>query len=345
VAKRTRWEYVQLGRGAILSLLDEHLAATSMELEARISDERWHSLDTKIDPHHVTDARRQLLNEGAIASESAETRGGRRVTVWQAVGGRRTTAISRASQRKRILQARYLGWAEGTPSQKGLIGPAGEAATHASLIRAGSFQLARPEGGTVAKFLGVDVPIGPLDNGLYFSPLLQGIPQAAIAVPIEVKNVRDQIYPVSKELYQLLAKAQRLQQLRPDMPIAPVLVCRRAHYTTFKMALALGFFVVEARRQYIGGVDQDKLLEVRNGLGFYDLDLHDGEDVRLVHLFRDVFPGHATGQAQQWVVTADDPYIADSFQTMRKDMPSTTRVAHLGKLRDRCRNAGLGDGW
>lgn len=47
----------------------------------------------------------------------------------------RRAAIANASQRKRLLLARYLGWAQGTDARAGLIGPAGERVVRALTAR------------------------------------------------------------------------------------------------------------------------------------------------------------------------------------------------------------------
>jgi hypothetical protein len=54
-----------------------------------------------------------------------------------------------------------------------------------------------------------------------------------------------------QELYQLLDKCARLQVQYPQQRLVPVLVCRRAHYTTFVMAKNLGFAVLPMMAQPI----------------------------------------------------------------------------------------------
>ena len=59
------------------------------------------------------------------------------------------------------------------------------------------------------------------------------------------------------QLYQLLDKAARLQTAAPDVPIIPLLVCRRSHATTGKMAKQLGFFVLDTEVQPIVWPEDD----------------------------------------------------------------------------------------
>lgn len=127
-------------------------------------------------------------------------------------------------------------------------------------------------------------------------------PAGAVVVPIEVKNLRDWIYPEAPELHQLLSKAARLQSAHPDLRIAPVLVCRRAHYTTFKMARTLGFYVVDLRRQFLlpsSDLDQARVDEVRAELG-YDLEESEEPFPLLVAHFTTHFPPVAVRTAERW---------------------------------------------
>lgn len=58
--------YDQLGRDAVLALLTEEEAASLMEIEAKICDARHASVGIPIDPHHVGNAVRQLIDAGQV---------------------------------------------------------------------------------------------------------------------------------------------------------------------------------------------------------------------------------------------------------------------------------------
>jgi hypothetical protein len=339
-------QYVALARRAIVELLDREHAAPWLEVEARITDVPWPTIGHRIDKHHLSTAHVQLLRAGHIEQRQTDTRGGREVTIIQPADvGRRATAIAKAAQRKRVLLARYLGWAQGTRTRPGIIGPAAERVVHESLKETATFRLINPAGGQVSEFLGCDIK-GPLDNAIILAPMSDdGLPGQPIAVPIEVKNIRDWIYPSSQELYQLLEKAARLKQLQPQIPLVPLLVCRRAHYTAFKMAKALGFFIVETRRQYIGPVEEERLEEVRVELGFLDLMALRAPDPPLVHMFRDVFTKQASASADNWAITAEDTDICGAFPLMWHDPNALSRGRTLDLVRAFAERAGLDGGW
>ena len=137
---------------------------------------------------------------------------------------------------------------------------------------------------------------------------------AYLTLPIEVKNVRHWMYPSAWEIYQLLDKAARLLAQHPDHRLVPVLVCRRAHYTTFFMARDLGFLVFETILQPIlphSDVKETALTEVREELG-YQLERTDDPLPLLTQSFRERVPEHAIRTATRWAATA--PTLAPCLQ-------------------------------
>lgn len=343
MARRAPEEWDYLGRKAVLDLLDQELAAAGMEIDARLAEDVWPSVGTPVQPIHLSNALNELVRQGRIIRTTKSTRGGRQVDIYQAVGGRRTTAITRAAARKRLLLARYLGWSQGSPARPGLIGPAGERVVHESLVQAATYRLMRPEGGNVSQFLGQQMH-GRLDNAAILTPIHNDLPGPPIAIPIEVKNQRDWIHPTSQEPYQLLDKAATLQAAQPAVPILPVLVARRAHPIAFKMAKQMGFFIVETRRQYISPVDHDALNQVRAELGFRDLMVQQGVDEKLVRLFGQVLPNDAAERADRWALTASDGAIRLAFHELRHDSNLRHRAHMVEVLRQLADRAGVNEG-
>ncbi len=182
---------------------------------------------------------------------------------------------------------------------------------------------------------GEDVPGGPLDNGATLQLVDEkGFPTGSVVVPIEVKNRRDWIYPEAPELHQLLSKAAALQRTYPHLRFAPVLVCRRAQYTTFVMAKALGFYVVALCRQFLlptPDVPQEKVDEVCQELG-YDLEMRDVEFPRLVRQLTDTFPRFAARTAERWA--RNGPALEELFTEIRKEGRQQRRSELMGVLRD-----------
>lgn len=342
-------DYVVLGRRAILELLDQQHAVVWQEAEARIADAAWPTIGHRIEPHHLSTARRDLLEAGSIAEQTAVARGRRQVTVVVSTVPRRATAIAKAAQRKRLLLTRYLGWAQGTPSRPGIVGPAAERATHASLVAAApyGYRLLQPDGRGVVEILGTTLT-GPLDNAAIYTALNDdGSPGGSVAIPIEVKNVRDWLYPSSPEPYQLLEKAAYITRNQPDVPLTPVLVCRRAHYTLYRMAKDLGFFILETHRQFIlPQASEDEVIELRRELGFYDMVRDVGADDRIVRRLTHALPGYALTRSERWAATVASPLAAE-FATMRATHDGTVRQNQLEFMRQLAERdlADAGLGW
>lgn len=299
-------EYVERGRQGILDLLSEHHALVWPEVEARLA-ETFRGYD-HIDPHHLETARKELAVAGLLVHRPHRTRGGRAIPILRlsAPGPRR--AVEAATARKALLYARYLGWASGTKTKQGITGPAMERALHASITEAAphvGYRIENPRGGQTRHLAGLELPppYGPLDNGASYVDWNSAM---RTGLAVEAKNIRDWIYPWSQDLYQLLVKACVLQRAANDVSILPVLLCRRAHPTTFKMARDLGFHVISTRRQYIlpsyfqSEDDEKHLNEVRTELSFYDLFPDDGPDIRVVNQFRTTIPARIALASTRW---------------------------------------------
>jgi hypothetical protein len=162
--------------------------------------------------------------------------------------------------------------------------------------------------------------------------LQQGIPGAIVAIPIEVKNLRDWLYPWSGEVYQLLDKSARLQQRHPDQLIVPLLIARRLHFTTFREAKALGFLGIETKRHYIAAtVDEEALAEVRVELGFLDLVAESGPDALIVRRLVKTLPKELERSAATWRRSSDG--LRHIFAALREETHTAARRELVHDLR------------
>ncbi|QOK22350.1 hypothetical protein IGS73_14865 [Janibacter indicus] len=333
---------------AIVDHLTEHHSCTQSELESRMA-ERYHFGDTRnIDPHHFTTALRSLTSDGTVGSQRKHTRGTNidPIETFHLTGSRTRTKIDRAAARKRLLSARYKGWAQGSKRHPhGLIGPAGEAAVRGGLRD--TMQPMAPAFGEVHTLLGFKLR-GSIDTGGYLVTVDgNGRPMTTLTVPVEVKNLRSWLYPTAQEVYQLLSKCADAQRLvGTDAVLLPTLVCRRAHPTLFWMAGALGFVVIDARRQWVGNVEDQALLEVRNELHF--IDLHAGSDpsIRVHDRFsKSRLLEKAPDLAAAWAATADDAPSVDLIHRMRSEKSAAQRHQIMAALRRRSSVRGVRGGW
>jgi len=298
--------YRAQARDVILEMLLEQHAVLPPEIVARAGDYPWKDSDLRIDQHHLNFALKGLIQSGAVVRDPAPTRGGRTVVVVHSgdTAGRKR-AIERAAARKRLLGARYLGWASGTDNQEGLLGPTAERVVHRSIVQAApvpGLQLVNPATGATNRILGVAVRRGPLDNAVVYNPIGAAKPYV---MPVEVKSLRPWMYPRDEKLYQLLYKAAMLSNDLPGAEVLPILVCRKAHYTLFLMARELGFHVVSTYLVQwlpkLEAVQEEHVIEVREGLGYADIHIWDGNPNKaIVKQFADVIPQHAERIAKRW---------------------------------------------
>lgn len=340
-------DYVERAAMMIMRVLDERHAVVHAELEARIAEGEYADSRNNINPHHITTALRDLRQSRQIVWDHGTARGGQTIaTIQPADQRRRSVKIENTAARKRLLFARYSGWAQGTKRYPlGLIGRAGEEAVRSAILQSGALQPARPDAGEVGTLLGVELP-GAVDSAGYMLPFTDGIPGTPVTILVEVKNIRSWIYPQTEELYQVLDKASILQVRRPDQQILPVLACRKAHHTTYTMAKQLGFIVIGMGRQFVADiVSEEELLEVRNELHFNDLHRVNGPSKRVLERFQRTLPSYAAQFADTWRATCAVPGFAQLFQQLRTDQTQTTRARLMTQLRRTASQHDKGSGW
>ncbi|EFG78291.1 hypothetical protein HMPREF0591_1815 [Mycobacterium parascrofulaceum ATCC BAA-614] len=340
-------EYDARAAERIREIIATQHAALRRELESRIAEGYWSGSGQNINPHHVSNALRDLVQSGEMEWVTGQTRGGAQIEMLQPTNrAGRADRIDRAAARKRLLYGRYLGWASGTKRHpKGLIGPAGEAAVRAGILESGAVLPTEPGAGAVARLLGLRLP-GPLDSAGVTVPISDdGVPGDPVTLLFEVKNIRQWIYPSAPELYQLLAKGVLVQQARPDATVAPILVCRKAHVTTFYMAKQMGFMVIDMGRQFIGAVEEDKMLEVRNELWFTDLALGDGPSLRVRDRLRSAVRSNCVDVAAIWRDTALDVELGQTILAAGKARDERALNREVHQLRQAAAERGWLGGW
>ncbi|MEU4838668.1 hypothetical protein [Nocardia testacea] len=337
-------------RRDLLELIETEHAVVWSEVEAKLTREVLGNKG-EIYPHHLTTAKQQLIEEGILDSTKTMTRGGHEIETFsftQVTG--RGTRINRAAARKRLLMSRYRGWASGTVTYpSGLIGPAGEATVRRAIMDAGTLAVSSPGAGEVSKVLGTSLT-GSLDSGGWLPAIdSRGLPEGLVYVPIEIKNIRDWIYPTSAELYQLLHKSALLQQGAPDTNIMPVLVTRRVNHTLRFLATRLGFKVLDLQQQYVRSVvDDEDLAEIRAELDFLDLMKPDDRPSlkTLDKFFQTSMASKALEYADLWKETVLDHNLDDYFRQLRKqNLRRDDRTAVMNEFRRATERVGMRGGW
>ncbi len=330
---------LDLAQRVLLEMAEDQLAFVWPEAEARASDEPWATSPLRIDPHLLRAARNELMAHERLSRVTEETRGGRKITTYHpAVTARRERAIAEAAARKRLVYTRYRTWAEGTETDPGgIIGPAAERVLHSTLRDASpaiGYQLENPQGGEASQVLGQEVPSGPVDNAAH---AYLGNPPVRITFVFESKSRRERIYHDSTSLYQVLYKAAELQNADPNARVVPVLVCRRAHITAFRLCKDIGAYIIDARGQWVlphVRVTEEDVLGVRNELHF--LDLHRASepwiDHRLGDHLRVYLPAVALRQAERWRTVGCQ--FAEQYWNLWQDESLTNLAEIRQEMRD-----------
>jgi hypothetical protein len=334
-------DYVAGAVRAILRLLETEHAALWPEIEAKIAEQAVPGFPKGINPHHLSTARKRLIEGGLVEEIGQPTKGGQSITVLALQERRlRQTVFAKAAARKRALDVMYLKWTRASGAKRpNAIGTGGEIVARASLDQAASqgvgYLIAERTRDGVRNLLGGPVPGGPLDDGAYLTALnAQGRP-VNYTVAIEVKNIRHWIYPSHWEIFQLLDKAARLQLANPDERIIPVLICRRAQWTLFTMAKDLGFLVLYTGFQpiMVHSTVVPKQVETLNRELAYNLRQTEEPHEKIIEGFTRSIPSRAEPMATTWKGSA--PIVAQFSAELRKsDLDFTTRMETMHALRE-----------
>lgn len=354
-------QWIRRAREAVLVVLENEYSCTSGELQARIGEPRDITgpvpdlLATfgvkRIDPYFVNLARTELHRAGLIDSTTEATRGGKEIETFHLPltdGDGRKDATERAASRKRLLAARHQGYARSEPTRpEGLIGQAGELVVDEALKASPHFAVIN-DGSTHRRYvLGIDLEDhgGPIDNLANLTTSDQRGNIANFVCPVEVKNHREWTNPDRQPLHRFLAKTAAISIETKRQDILPMFICRRYRYPVFRIATDLGFFMVGFINQFIrdlAEVDQDKLEEVRNELGYGFLLKSDQPNKPLTNTLAAV-PKYAQTNADRWATIGSQ--LGHHYQDLAKDSPPRDRSEIMNDLEADAIELGAAGDW
>jgi Holliday junction resolvase len=272
VAKLTPQERLAVAEKRLVSVLGRHGVATSRTIEQKIADAG--PTNQRIDPHIITQARSKLSEKGIIKEYR---RGG---APWYYLA-----AADKAFVDKRLALLAKL-HAKATKNAVTMkVGQTLEIAVFRALGAATEAKKGQFLGG----FLDLDEHD---DGGLYkkeepkmFSgrKAPQGRCLDFIAVGeklgagIEVKNLREWIYPQREEVKALLSKALAFD-------VVPVLIARRIHFSAFSVLNRCGVILHQTYNQLYPNSEAELAGEVKQKdlLGYHDVRVGNEPDARLL---------------------------------------------------------------
>ena len=263
----------ELARKRLISVLGRHRAATRRTLEQKISDAG--PFGQRIDPHVLSNALRLLLQEGIVQQVNFEN------TPWFFMANTPWPTVE-----KRIKEQAAILRALGEGNRPHRIGQCLEIAVYRALLNqdvltfSGAFR--DLEEHDDSRLYPKDEPPSSLNGKIL--PRQQKLdflvfhPEAGPAA-IEVKNIRQWLYPGDDEILKALKKAVTLD-------CVPVFVLRRHQYLMFSNLSVCGVILHQNYNQLLPGAsEEDRILaekaKDKRLLGYHDIRLGNNPDRRL----------------------------------------------------------------
>ena len=264
-------ERLKLACRRLVRVIGRHGIAIGRTLEQKISD--GGPANQRIDPHVLTDARHQLIDEGEVVELRQND------TPWFYLASTSEEVLrSRLNEQLSVFEAVHSG--EFTTR----MGQTLEIAVVKALMQQDCLE-----------YLGGFDNLEDHDDSTIYSKeepprLLSGrrlpgkkrldflcLHHKCGGVAIEVKNVRQWLYPNHAEVVDLIAKAVALD-------CVPVLIARRIPFVTFRVLRPCGVVMHQTYNQLYPAADHDLATEARDKrlLGYHDIRVGNQPDTRLV---------------------------------------------------------------
>lgn len=278
----TREEREALATKRILSVLAKHGVANARTLEQKISDAG--PLPQRIDPHILTPVRRALLDVGAVVRVDKGS------NTWFHLGNAPQDLVQ-----KRLAEQLGL-FQEFTKGDLTLrVGQTLEIAAYRAMLEVPDLEFfgrfADLNDHADDKLYSKEEP--PQHLGARSLPgdlrldFIVRHPSAGY-LGMEIKNIREWIYPDRDEITDLIAKCLALN-------CVPVLVARRIPFVTFKVLNACGVVVHQTYNQLLPQAAASIAAKVahKEGLGYHDIRLGNTPDKRLTKFIATNLPAVA----------------------------------------------------
>lgn len=255
------------------NLLKKHHVCSTREMEARLSDFGTNLLPP-VHPHHLTTARK-MLNLQVVSTNPRPLYSLPNISI---------SSISSHIARKELLNDAFINHF----TKEELCGDVAERIIFNSMCLALNLSIEPHNLGNVSQ-IGSRTTNKPLDTYALL-PFTDNIGQRNVSVlGIEIKNIREWIYPESVEIWKALKSCV-------DLDCIPIIISRAFHYTAFTFFRDIGAFGHKTKHQYFS----TKLWKhplysaVKKELYFRDMVLwkEDKPDLMVTNFFSDILPQH-----------------------------------------------------
>ena len=263
-----------LARTRLLNVIRRHGISVARTLEQKISDAGpGHQ---RIDPHVLTTVRQQLVDEGVLLTRTTP---GVNNTPWFSLTGADTAFVQERYDAQ--LPVHQAIREHGVTNR---LGQCLEIAVYRTLLEQdqlthfGRFKdLDDHDDSTL--YSKEEPPQSVSGKHLARQQRLDFLVLSSTAElgGIEVKNIREWLYPGREEIRELLIKAMALD-------CVPILIARRIHFTTFKVLKPCGVILHQTYNQRWAEADQELAEKARDKhlLGYHDIRVGNMPDERLL---------------------------------------------------------------
>ena len=261
----------KLARKRVTNILRSYVVANARTLEQKISDAG--PTNQRIDPHIITAALKTLARQGLIVKLQHDI-------PWYHLGGADNSLVE-----GRLEKLCHLHQKINSGRFSRLLGQTLEIAVFRSLDSQSNLS-----------FFGNFPDLTSHDDSSLYSKTEPPSDLSGRSLPkkrkldflvhsrqggyagIEIKNIREWIYPARPEVQDLLSKCCALN-------VVPVLIARRIHYSTFSVLNPCGVILHQTYNQFYPSTSAQLADEVKDkkSLGYHDVRVGNQPDARLTH--------------------------------------------------------------
>ena len=253
------------------ALLKKHQVCSTREMEARLSD-FCTNLNPRVDPHHLTTARR-ILNLQLVSNKYVPL---------YTLPNTPLSSVSSIIARKELLYNAFLNHF----TKDSFCGDVAEKIVFASMTQALNLSIEPHTLGNVSK-IGNLTTNTPLDTYAFVITTDNKGQRKVVTLGIEVKNIREWIYPQSVEIWKALKACI-------DLDCIPIIVSRAFHFTAFTFFRDIGALGYKTKHQYFSSElwGHSLYTPLKSELYFRDMVLwrEDKPDPMVSRFFSDLLP-------------------------------------------------------
>jgi hypothetical protein len=246
-------------------------------MEARLSD-FGSNLNPRVDPHHLTTARK-MLNLQVVSHKHVPL---------YSLPNISPSSVNNIIARKELLHQAFLNF-----TKDHLCGDVAERIVFTSMTKALNLSIEPHTLGNVSQIDNLTTT-NPLDTYARVIFTHNTAQRQVITIGIEIKNIREWIYPESVEIWKALKACI-------DLDCIPVIISRAFHYTAFTFFRDIGAFGHKTKHQYFSStLWKDPLFtSLQKELYFRDMVRwkEDKPDPMVTSFFRDLLPQYISRTA------------------------------------------------